>query len=99
MLLLQEAQSLTIQYRMAADIQLLANTLVYNGQLSCGTEAVSTKALKVSLLEPVARPWLAQVQLLSFGHLAGALQAISAKMEVGIEKFSFKGVCMFEKLT
>ncbi|KAK9793498.1 hypothetical protein WJX73_007951 [Symbiochloris irregularis] len=37
---------LSLQYRMAASIQLLANTLVYNGQLRCGNEAVANARIE-----------------------------------------------------
>lgn len=42
----QAVVSLTIQYRMAEDIQILANQLIYNGKLSCGSEAVRQQVLK-----------------------------------------------------
>ena len=34
------------QYRMCADIMLLANTLIYNGQLKCGDEGISRRKLE-----------------------------------------------------
>lgn len=35
------------QYRMCEEIMTISNTLIYNGQLKCGTEAVAQKSLKV----------------------------------------------------
>jgi len=35
------------QYRMCADIMLLANTLIYNGRLKCGTPAVAARSLTI----------------------------------------------------
>ena len=59
---LQEARSLTMQYRMAEDIQLLANTLIYNNQLCCGSEAVRIKALDVCLPKQAFPAWLVNVR-------------------------------------
>ena len=41
----QAVVALSTQYRMAADIMLLANTIVYGGQLTCGSEAVAARSL------------------------------------------------------
>lgn len=54
--LLSDAQpssivSLEHQYRMAADIMLLTNTLIYNGRLKCGTTSVASRVLEVPDLE------------------------------------------------
>ncbi|OGM44593.1 DNA replication helicase Dna2 [Aspergillus bombycis] len=35
------------QYRMCKDIMLLSNTLIYSGQLKCGTQEVATRSLEV----------------------------------------------------
>lgn len=35
------------QYRMAGDIMLLSNTLIYSGRLKCGTEAVENQTLQI----------------------------------------------------
>ncbi|ERF76175.1 hypothetical protein EPUS_01509 [Endocarpon pusillum Z07020] len=48
--MLSEAQpdsvvNLEHQYRMAEDIMLLSNTLVYNGRLKCGTPSIATRTL------------------------------------------------------
>lgn len=42
---LQSVVSLTTQYRMAEDIQLIANTLIYNGRLQCGSSQVGGATL------------------------------------------------------
>lgn len=55
---------LSLQYRMAASIQLLANTLVYNGQLQCGSEAVANaqiRALPAHVIDGLP-PWIVQVR-------------------------------------
>lgn len=39
------------QYRMAEDIMLLSNTLIYNGRLKCGTPSIATKTLSIPDLE------------------------------------------------
>jgi hypothetical protein len=41
------------QYRMAADVMLLSNELVYGGRLVCGSEAVATAQLQLPLLQQV----------------------------------------------
>ncbi|KAK8193016.1 AAA domain-containing protein, partial [Phyllosticta capitalensis] len=35
------------QYRMCADVMLLSNTLIYNGRLKCGNQAVADRSLNV----------------------------------------------------
>ena len=50
---------LSVQYRMAADVQLLANTLVYGGALRCGSETTATRVLALPLaLPPDAPNWV-----------------------------------------
>lgn len=54
--LLSDAQpssvvSLEHQYRMAEDIMLLANELIYSGRLKCGTTSVATRVLEIPNLE------------------------------------------------
>jgi DNA replication ATP-dependent helicase Dna2 len=54
--LLSDAQpdsvvNLEHQYRMAADIMLLSNELVYAGRLKCGSEAVAERRLEIPSLE------------------------------------------------
>lgn len=39
--------NLAHQYRMCEDIMTLSNTLIYNGQLQCGTEALKTRKLHI----------------------------------------------------
>ncbi|KAH0537641.1 hypothetical protein FGG08_005592 [Glutinoglossum americanum] len=39
--------NLVHQYRMCEDIMTLSNTLIYNGQLRCGTEEVACRSLKI----------------------------------------------------
>ncbi|KAH0562444.1 hypothetical protein GP486_002869 [Trichoglossum hirsutum] len=39
--------NLAHQYRMCEDIMVLSNTLIYNGQLRCGTEATARRSLKI----------------------------------------------------
>jgi len=41
----QSVVPLTTQYRMAEDIQLIANTLIYNGRLQCGSSQVGGATL------------------------------------------------------
>lgn len=64
-LILQAVASLTTQYRMAEDIQLLANTLVYNHRLRCGSEAIARQALQIVLPETTQHSeWMLKVGLL-----------------------------------
>ena len=54
--LLSDAQpnsvvNLEHQYRMAEDIMLLSNMLIYNGRLKCGTRAVADRLLQIPNLE------------------------------------------------
>lgn len=54
--LLSDAQPSSVvnlehQYRMAEDIMLLSNTLIYNGRLKCGTTAVANRTLDIPNLE------------------------------------------------
>lgn len=44
--------ALSLQYRMAADIMHLANTLVYEGRLRCGSEEVAGGRLRLQLPPP-----------------------------------------------
>lgn len=39
------------QYRMAEDIMLLSNTLIYNRRLKCGTQSIATRTLAIPNLE------------------------------------------------
>jgi DNA replication ATP-dependent helicase Dna2 len=39
------------QYRMAEDIMLLSNTLIYNGRLKCGTPSIATRTLSIPNLD------------------------------------------------
>ena len=49
---------------MAEDIQLLANQLIYNGRLRCGSEAVKTQALETHIAEDGAySEWMLKVGL------------------------------------
>lgn len=60
---MQVVVALRTQYRMAEDIQLLANTLVYNGRLRCGTEAISKQVLGTSPAQPgLLSEWLLKVK-------------------------------------
>lgn len=43
--------NLAHQYRMCEDIMTLSNTLIYDGQLRCGTEAVRTRQLHIPKME------------------------------------------------
>lgn len=66
----QAVVALREQYRMSADIMLLANTIVYDGQLRCGAQAVADASLDLQLA-PSQMPqpsWLQQVclQLMSY---------------------------------
>ncbi|KAK5956257.1 DNA replication endonuclease-helicase Dna2 [Knufia fluminis] len=54
--LLSDAQppsvvNLEHQYRMAEDIMLLSNQLIYNGRLKCGTAAVASRTLQIPNLQ------------------------------------------------
>ncbi|KAK5074350.1 DNA replication endonuclease-helicase Dna2 [Lithohypha guttulata] len=54
--LLSDAQPSSVvnlehQYRMAEDIMLLSNELIYNGRLKCGTSAVATRTLGIPNLQ------------------------------------------------
>ncbi|DBA90758.1 TPA: DNA replication endonuclease-helicase Dna2, variant 2 [Trebouxia sp. C0004] len=59
----QMVASLTTQYRMAEDIMLLANTLVYKGQLRCGADHMAEAMLDLQVApSQVSQPdWLVQV--------------------------------------
>ena len=63
-LVMQAVVALREQYRMAADIMLLANTIVYDGQLRCGAEAVADATLDLQIApSQMQQPqWLAQVE-------------------------------------
>lgn len=61
----QAVVALREQYRMAADIMLLANTIVYDGQLKCGAQAVADASLDLQVA-PSQMPqpaWLLQASL------------------------------------
>jgi DNA replication ATP-dependent helicase Dna2 len=47
----QSVVNLEHQYRMCEDIMTLSNTLIYDGRLRCGTEAVRTRSLHVPKME------------------------------------------------
>lgn len=59
----QAVVALREQYRMAADIMLLANTLVYDGQLRCGAQAVADASLDLQVApSQLSQPaWLLKV--------------------------------------
>ena len=63
-MLLQAIAALKTQYRMAGDIQLLSNTLVYGGKLSCGSDKVREAVLQTTIIPQMdgRQPfWLRQV--------------------------------------
>ena len=61
---MQAVVALSTQYRMAVDIMLLANTIVYGGQLTCGSEAVAARSLVLQHGVLAGLPqWLQQVSL------------------------------------
>lgn len=61
---MQAVVALSMQYRMAADIMLLANTIVYGGQLTCGSEAVAARSLALQPGVVGGLPqWLQRVRL------------------------------------
>ena len=61
---MQAVVALSMQYRMAADIMLLANTIVYGGQLTCGSEAVAARSLTLQPGVVGGLPqWLQRVRL------------------------------------
>ena len=61
---MQMVVALRAQYRMAADIMLLANTIVYDGQLRCGADHVAEAVLDLQVTpSQISRPqWLNQVR-------------------------------------
>ena len=60
----QAVVTLRTQYRMAGDIQAVANELVYNGVLRCGCPAVEAATLAVHPGTAQHPAWLQQVLLL-----------------------------------
>jgi DNA replication ATP-dependent helicase Dna2 len=46
--------SLRFQYRMCKEIMVLSNTLIYNGQLKCGTEAVANREMHIPNMDELA---------------------------------------------
>lgn len=60
---MQMVVALRAQYRMAADIMLLANTIVYDGQLRCGADLVAEAVLDLQVApSQTGHPqWLNQV--------------------------------------
>lgn len=61
----QAVVSLTTQYRMAEDIQLLANQLIYNSRLRCGSEAVRTQCLDTHIPQDLeVSEWMMKVALI-----------------------------------
>ena len=62
----QAVVALRTQYRMAGHIQLLANTLIYNGALRCGSKSVEEAVLQLEVPQPFRATcpnWLQQVLL------------------------------------
>ncbi len=59
---------LKAQYRMAADIMLLANTIVYDGRLRCGTDNIAEAVLDLQVMpSQLSQPdWLVQVESTTF---------------------------------
>lgn len=47
--------NLAHQYRMCEDIMTLSNTLIYNGQLRCGTEKLKTRKLSIPHMEALSQ--------------------------------------------
>jgi len=65
---MQSVVPLTVQYRMAEDIQLIANTLIYNGRLRCGSSQVGEAMLEAQIpphLLGCYPAWLLQVYALA----------------------------------
>ena len=52
----QAVMKLTDQYRMNDDITIVSNTLIYDGDLSCGTKQVAARRLSLPLLGTGALP-------------------------------------------
>lgn len=50
----QSVVNLEHQYRMCEDIMTLSNTLIYNGRLKCGTEALCTTSLDIPDMDALA---------------------------------------------
>ncbi|KAL0469417.1 DNA replication helicase [Neurospora intermedia] len=50
----QSVVNLEHQYRMCEDIMTLSNTLIYNGRLKCGTEALRTTSLEIPDMDALA---------------------------------------------
>ena len=54
--------NLKTQYRMAEDIQLLANTLIYNQRLRCGSAAIASQTLEIKSTQLSDIPsWISEV--------------------------------------
>ena len=60
---MQALITLRSQYRMSADIMSVANALVYNGELRCGSPAVAEASLQLPQQLPASQlpDWLQQV--------------------------------------
>lgn len=67
---MQAVVSLSTQYRMAEDIQLLANTLMYGSALRPGNQAVATAMLHLPRYPLLGLPpWLSQVRVFMHFHM------------------------------
>jgi hypothetical protein len=67
------------QYRMAGDIMSVANALIYNGQLQCGSEAVEQAVLALDRPTHEAWPdWLRQVHNLILPTTCNLLCVVSS---------------------
>ena len=78
-MILQAVVALQAQFRMAGDIQLLANTLVYNGSLRCGSTEVESGMLQTdvpfNLLKALPQ-WLLEVRLFAKHSRFGILSIV-----------------------
>ena len=77
--------TLSVQYRMHADIQLLANALVYSGALTCGSAAVAQAPyshITASALEAAVADW--QRRHCGSGSAAAAATATGAWLRVAL---------------
>ena len=79
----QAVVALREQYRMAADIMLLANTIVYDGQLRCGAQAVADASLDLQVVpSQVTQPaWLLKVTPAAAACVAAAAAVVLCNVD------------------
>ncbi|KAK4913982.1 DNA replication endonuclease-helicase Dna2 [Elasticomyces elasticus] len=70
----QAVVNLEHQYRMAEDVMLLSNRLIYSGRLKCGTPAVAQRMLEVSNAEAAMEAHHHRTSTITSQHCASADQ-------------------------